>query len=217
MADAFSLARGARRSPCSLAEIHVTDLARWSSPASYESFWNDRARVAAGLLGSATWLCDLGCGQQALRHFLPANVRYLPADLVAWNPEVAVCELNANKWHSLYLHCCDIVYVLGVLEYLNKPNEVLGRLARTCSEQVISYNPSDLSDFDREGFGWMNSYTRPDLHQLLQDRGYDIVSSTVFERTQMIVKARSTVESSGNAWRRLLARRLLAARNWCRR
>lgn len=194
----------------------MTDLARWSTPASYESFWNDRARVAAGLVGSARWICDLGCGQQALRRFLPANVRYLPADLVAWSQEVALCELNANKWPSLYLQCCDIVYLLGVLEYIHKPKEVLSHLARACPEIVISYNPSELSDFNREGFGWVNSYTGADFLQLLRDCGFEIVSDNVFERTQVIVKSRSTIAPPGNCWRRLFARQLLAVRNWYR-
>jgi len=195
----------------------LTDLARWSSAASYEAFWDDRAKAAVDLLGSATWVCDLGCGHQSLRRFLRENVHYLPADLVAWSPEVAVCELNANKWPSLYLYCCDIVYVLGVLEYLRKPREVLSHLAKFCPEIVISYNPSDMSDADREAFGWVNSFTGPSLLQLLQECGYQIVSSTVFERTQLIVKARSTVESPGSVWRRRLARRLLDIREWIRR
>lgn len=195
----------------------MTDLARWSTPSSYESFWNDRARVAASLVGSAKGVCDEGCGPQALGQFLPANVRYLPADLVSSNPEVAICELHASKWPTLYLQCCDIVYLLGVLDCLHQPKEVLSRFARTSPELVFTYNPSDMSDYDRVGFGWVNSLTGPALLELLQECGYEIVSRTVFEHTRLVVKARSTVTSSASGWRRPMARLTLNVRNWFRR
>lgn len=195
----------------------MTDLARWSSAASYEAFWRDRAQAAASLLGSALWVCDLGCGaRQSLRRFLPVNIHYLPADLVAWSPEVAICELNDNRWPQLYLECCDIVYILGVLEYLQSPKDVLSHLAESGPEIVISYNPSDLSDFDRERFGWVNSFPRDAFLQLLQDCAFDIVSSDVFERTQVIVKARSTVRRIERTWRRRMARSLFSISAWYR-
>ena len=194
------------------ANSSVTDFKRWSSAESYESFWGDRAKVAAALLGSAQWVCDLGCGQRSLRSFLPASVRYLPADLVAWTPDVATCELNANRWPSLYLQCCDIVYVLGVLEYLTTPKDALCHLAKSCPEIVISYNPSDLSDYDREAFGWVNSFTTESFLELLRGCGYEIVSKDIFERTQIIVKARSRVQIAGSSFRRRMARWRLAAK-----
>jgi len=199
-------------------ETILTDLARWSSAGSYEAFWDDRAQAAASLLGTALWVCDLGCGaHQPLRRFLPGNVHYLPADLVAWSPEVAVCDLNANRWPGIYLECCDIVYILGVLEYLRSPEDVLSHLAKSCPEIVISYNPSDLSNYNRDSFGWVNSFSRNAFVQLLQDSSFDLVSGEVFERTQIIVRARSTVRRAGDVWRRRMSRWLFAMRGWYRR
>jgi len=197
-------------------EFALTDLARWSSAASYEAFWDDRAKAAAALLGSARWLCDLGCGQQSLRRFLPDNMHYMPADLVAWDRRVALCDLNSNKWPDLYLQACEIVYVLGVLEYVLSPQQVLSHLARSCPELVISYNPCDMSDVNRQGFGWMNAFTAADFLDLLRTCGYQILSNTVFARTQIIVKARSAVESPLNILRRPLVQGLLQIQDWYR-
>jgi hypothetical protein len=82
---------------------------------------------------------------------------------------------------------------------------------------VISYNPSDLSNYNRDSFGWVNSFSRNAFVQLLQDSSFDLVSGEVFERTQIIVRARSTVRRAGDVWRRRMSRWLFAMRGWYRR
>jgi len=145
-------------------------------------------RRTDGLGRAAVWLGP----RKAILKSLPAwneNVRYLPADLIGWSQAIAVCKPNANKWPSLHLHSWDIVFVLGVLEHLRKPTEVLSHLARSCLEIMISYNATGMCDANRDAFGWVNSFTGPSFLRLLQECGYHTGSSTA-----LIVKTRSTAE-----------------------
>jgi len=167
-----------------------TDAARWLNRDSYEDHWNDRAIAVAGHLTRAAWVCDLGCGQQALRRALPAGISYLPADLRAWTPDTARCDLNAGLMPVRYLRACDTVTMLGVLEYIFDPAALLRRLACSAESIVLTYCAVDLWDADRAGYGWVNGLRVEDLRVLLQSVGYSIEITDIYQGRQIIMRGR---------------------------
>ena len=119
-----------------------------------EQFWSDRSAAAAKLCRSGQWVCDIGCGIQRLAAALPPGCVYLPADLHRLDPAVDSCDLNAGLLPGRHLARCDVVTLLGVIEYIFDPLRLLSALAQRAEIVVLSYNSVELADVDRAGFGW---------------------------------------------------------------
>lgn len=160
------------------------------------------------------WVCDIGCGPlQSLRHFLPAKVIYLPADLRMWEPRVLACDLNARWLPEPWLRLCDVVCMLGVIEYVNDLESLFSALVERVEALVISYNCADFAVVDRSGFGWVNALTSGTLHDLLEQAGFQVIASRRVGDMELLVKARN---SRYGAWRKVRRRaaRFLHAGSW---
>jgi hypothetical protein len=188
----------------------TTDRARWSDPASYEPFWSDRAATAGRLCDNASWVCDIGCGPiQSLQRFLPAATVYLPADLCAWTPRVCICDLNAPILPERYLRLSNIVYLLGVIEYIQDLLRLFTALASRTETIVVSYNCTNLGEADRSGYGWVNALASEDVLALLGDTGFHPVAIERVGTMEIVVKAENV--NFGLSWRlRRRAARLVA-------
>jgi hypothetical protein len=188
-----------------------TDHERWRDAASYEPDWAGRGVEAARLLRGAGWVCDIGCGMQTLRQALPADVIYLPCDLRQWTPRVEPCDLNAGVLPVRSLARCDVVCLLGVLEYIYHPARLLAALARYAEGIVVSYNVPELADHDRAGFGWVNALSGEALTGLLRDAGYATHETVVFQDRELLVRAALPGLPLHARLRRAVARRAFAA------
>ncbi len=167
----------------------VTDRERWEDAASYERFWSDRSAAAARLCRPGQWVCDIGCGMQALGGMLPAGCTYLPADLRAWTPAVEVCDLNAGLLPERCLARCDVATLLGVVEYVFDPSRLFAALARRAETVVVSYNCAELAEVDRAGFGWVNALTREALVDGFRQAGFQPDRVERFGATEVLVRA----------------------------
>jgi len=177
----------------------------WRQAASFNGTywtWARRARVASHMLGNARWVCDIGCGEQPLRWFLPSGNIYLPADIVARTPEVEQCDLDAGKLPLRSLAVCEVAVMLGVLTHLDYPGEALAAIAEHAETLLISYNVSDLKS-SRPEF-WRNAFTREDLTGLLTECGFIATAGRRYG-TQVILKARSRRFDDRARTRRALA------------
>jgi hypothetical protein len=188
----------------------VTDRERWENAASYERFWSDRSAAAAKLCRPGQWVCDIGCGMQRLRALLPPSCMYLPADLRPWNNAVEVCDLNAGLLPERHLARCNVVTLLGVIEYIFDPARLLIGLGRRAETVVLSYNCTELADVDRAGFGWVNALTSEAVVDLLRQAGFRPDMVERFGSMEILVRASNTSFGKLRRARRHLARVIYA-------
>ena len=187
----------------------TTDATRWMDPDSYLPFWDGRAVAVGPLLRDRRWVCDIGCGRQALRTQLGAGTRYLPADIRGWTGDTEICELNQGRLPRRSLLRCDVAVMLGVLEYIVDPGLLLTRLHRYAEHLLLTYCVPELWTVDRAGFGWVNALSESDLRALLIDAGYMVTGTCRFEDRQLVVQARARSFGAVRRLRRSAARGLV--------
>ena len=183
-----------------------TDRERWEDASSYEQFWSDRSVAAAGLCAAGQWVCDIGCGQQRLAALLPAGCTYLPADLRRWTPAVETCDLNAGRLPERHLARCDVVTLLGVIEYVYDLPRLFAALARHAETVVVSYNCIELADVDRAGFGWVNALTSEALATIVSQSGFQPDTVTRFGTMEVLIRASNPAFGRLRRLRRRVAR-----------
>ena len=148
-----------------------TDRQRWEDPAQLEAAWDQRAARAAAYIPRGAAVLDLGCGAMALERFLPMGCRYQPCDLTARDARTLVCDFNAGEFPANA--ACDLVTVLGVLEYLHDAPAFLAKVRALNRPVVMSYClAGDRGPTDRRALGWVNDFTRDQLSHLMTAAGF---------------------------------------------
>lgn len=123
----------------------TADIQRWASVPSV-ALWNRRTDVCIDLLARHRstlpprfQFLDLGCGAQYAKEALLVRgfeVDYLPYDCVSRGPGTFVCDLD----HDIpLLPVTDLVYLGGVLEYVEAPMEALAALGRKAGFVLVAY------------------------------------------------------------------------------
>lgn len=141
--------------------------------------WPDRLRVAWELFCEAhpaqepaLSVGDYGCGRQALRELLPQGWNYTPYDHLARTPDTVVCDFNRDP---LPLARHDVIFCLGVLEYLEQPTRLLSHALRQADWVVFScfqgWNPWRAW---REG--WRGRLSRAALTRWQQSEQAEVVA-----------------------------------------
>jgi hypothetical protein len=147
--------------------------------------WKRSGRTRGGREAGHLDIADLGCGSERLRgvieEHLDQRFTYQGYDLQPQVPGTIGmdlgCELPPREF--------DLVFALGLLEYLPDVGWFLAGLARTASFAVVSYvvadAPDDLSEDDRRRRGWINHYSREDVVTLFDRAGFAVLESLVIE------------------------------------
>lgn len=164
-----------------------TDRARWENAENLSAIWDERARLAAGLVPRGARVLDLGCGAMALERFLPPYCDYIPCDLVARDGRTLVCDFNAQEFPDPAE--CDVAVALGVLEYLADAPAFLRRLHQLGRTVVVSYNLAGESPPDRRALGWVNDYSRAEFGDLLRTAGFTRATAYELGHGQILVRA----------------------------
>jgi hypothetical protein len=155
----------------------------WSCADHYHAKWNARAAFVAALIEDGASVCDIGCGMQALRRLLPSSCKYLPCDLKQWTADTEVCDLNANLYPLESLSKCTICVLLGVMEYLWDPGQVIAQLRHLTPTLLFSYNPADRVP-NRHPM-WINSYSTDEVLNMARKAGYPVIEK--FWRSHTLV------------------------------
>jgi hypothetical protein len=149
-----------------------------------EASWDDRADQAVGLLaaaeaassGARLTVADLGAGNQRLRSVLERMLA-APVDYHAYDirPQAEnVRRLDVQK--ALPEQRFDVVFCLGLLEYLRDLDDFVCRVGKICRYAVVSYvitDPPDALDSSaRRDRGWLTDLTRSGLEDLFDRHGY---------------------------------------------
>ncbi|MEO8115840.1 MAG: methyltransferase domain-containing protein [Phenylobacterium sp.] len=154
-----------------LAAEQATDLDRWSRRESFPAEWARRAGLAAQMIPAYARVLDIGAGAMDLEGVLPEGCGYQPCDLVRRDERTLVCDLNRGEFPDGA--AADVVTLLGVLEYLKEPLEVLRKIRALNAPLVCSYSITDRKpDLDRAAQGWINSFDFGSLQALMRQAGF---------------------------------------------
>jgi hypothetical protein len=154
----------------------------WQDRNSYPEDWEPRSVQAARFITPGWIVLDLGCGpHMALRRHLPPDCTYRPADLYQWTAEVAHADIDANVFPDGRFDC---MVILGVFEYLAKPQLAFRFGRERASAMVISYcHPLTADHRSRARAGWVNAFSPDELGNLAADNGWDILHSETYGRS----------------------------------
>jgi len=157
----------------------------WAKKDSFSATWDLRAEMAASFVVPKRSVLDLGCGQMALRRFLPAGCRYVPADLVKWTDEVIPIDLDEDLFPpGRYDH----IVSLGVFEYLSAPRKVLQWARESGSRLIVSFSHPTLGSDPghRRKQRWINDYSDSEFEDMLADVGWSIMGRKLFKETKNV-------------------------------
>ncbi len=143
--------------------------------------WHARAAAAAEWLATPTSIADLGCGPTNLERCLGQWQCYIPVDLARRDERTVFLDLNngADLTRLLVASGCAL---LGVLEYIYGPDQLIAALPRRYDQVVATFNilRTDESIEDRLGHGWVNHFARAELLELFADHGFTLARDHVF-------------------------------------
>jgi hypothetical protein len=151
----------------------ATDFARWSDPRQLDPLWEARAAAAADLIGAGTRVLDIGCGAMRLEHHLPFRCHYQPMDIVARDERTVIADLNVDPLPEELVEACDLVVMLGVWEYLYRPDEIFAAIAAAGKPILCSYcDMESATGVDRRALGWVNDLSVAQFLQIAARNGY---------------------------------------------
>jgi hypothetical protein len=157
--------------------------------------WGDRASVAVDLCiehvgGEHIRVADLGAGNERIRDLLDdrgASFDYEAYDLIPQLPTTTRLDLSRDMPSGPF----DVAFVLGVLEYMADPHDVIDRLCGVTEHVVISYLPVDgrLSDsqVERARLGWRNHLTVMQFETAFVVSGMELVARETQDATDLWV------------------------------
>ena len=164
-----------------------TDRQRWEDARQLDPAWDGRAQIAAARIPRGAAVLDLGCGAMALERFLPTGCSYQPCDLAARDARTIVCDFNAGEFPTDV--ACDIVSVLGVLEYIYDAPAFLAKLAALNRPVVMSYcMAGERGPADRRALGWVNDFAREQLGALLAAAGFGRITGEEVTPGQLLLR-----------------------------
>lgn len=159
-----------------------SDVSHWSDPISFDASWNDRARVAAGLIPPGANVVEFGAGLRQLEGFLDPGVSYTPSDIVDRGPGTLVLDLNSRPLPPL--RNADTAVFCGVLEYIADVSAVTRWLSGWASMCIATYNcahssprtPQRIAEVARRArSGWVNTFSEGELCALFAAAGFGLV------------------------------------------
>jgi hypothetical protein len=149
--------------------------------------WDERAEAATALLAgnaeSLLWdrsiglsIADFGAGNERLNRALASRLGlpYTYAGFDIQPQSEAVVELDVTR--ELPREDYDVVFCLGLLEYLAQLGPFLSRLSSRYPAAVMSYTvfdaPHRLGKRQRRKRGWLTHYTADRLEREFETRGF---------------------------------------------
>ena len=109
-----------------------------ASVAEPKKSWLDRSELASLFIREGDTVCDLGCGVQGLKRFLPANTGYIPIDRDISVQGTFHCDFNDGHF-TLPTYDFNVIVALGLLNWLNDLDHFMMRLTELCPDRFIIF------------------------------------------------------------------------------
>jgi hypothetical protein len=141
--------------------------------------WENRAEEAVALLVASPigrtpdvrlQVGDLGAGNQRLLRVLERELT-VPFDYHSYDLHPQAREVRRIDFErELPSRSFDVVFCLGLLEYLRDLDHFVSRLCAICRRAVVSYvitdPPDSLAPAERRERGWVNDLTQMGIEEL---------------------------------------------------
>ncbi|MCP9848320.1 polysaccharide pyruvyl transferase family protein [Cyanobium sp. Morenito 9A2] len=166
----------------------MIDYTRWSSLFNNPD-WNSRADTILPFIPDGNSVIDIGCGTQYLRSCFPSD-KYFGVDIVE-RPNCIFIDSLDDILFPLDITCGPKTYILlGVLEYLLRPVDLLKHLLLSGDQVIFSYTPIDLVEDlqERQSNGWASHLA---WEELIAEIPGDCIQQSFQHNQQRIIVAQS--------------------------
>jgi Methyltransferase domain len=168
-----------------LARAELAEAAPWAQAQDPDG----RAQLAAQFIPAGARVLELNCGRMSLRRFLPHGCQYRGSDLIAREPDTAVCDLNAGEFPTQAAAAADVIVMLGVLETIVDVESLFTHLRFAKRDIVLSYCATDLTGkCDRAALGWINHFGFFELARLFDRYGFRIECTAPVDGVQALMR-----------------------------
>ena len=173
-----------------LAAEKKSNFERWRDLSQVQSeTWDYRAAWAALSLSGCHTVVDIGCGHMGLERYLSDGTAYIPVDIVQRDTRTTVIDLNSAHPDAMTFRG-DGVALLGLIEYLYEPTQLLSAISKSFRWGAITYCVTDLigDRDDRASHGWVNHFSKTDIQAMFATFGWAIVSADRLDKMQVAWK-----------------------------
>lgn len=147
---------------------------KWQIESDFDPSWKLRIKNMSKYIEPNESILDLGCGLGWLKEFIFDTNIYFSSDLYSRDDQTIVCDLN--KYQYPEIEKVDVVFISGVLEYINDWQWFFDKICSMCNKIILSYCTQELFPdiIYRKQLFWVNSLTLSEITNTLQDRGFAI-------------------------------------------
>jgi hypothetical protein len=123
---------------------------------------------------------DLGCGKMWLKEYIPETNIYYPVDYINRGDDTVICDFNNNEFPT---HKSEIAFVSGCLEYIEKPEVFIRKIAENNTICILSYCTTDNFKTlrTRKANAWKNNLSRSELIKLFSDQNMKLYDENITE------------------------------------
>lgn len=138
-------------------------------------------------------LLDIGCSTATLRTLLPPDFEYFGCDISdhagSVLPPGHFLQIDFRQGCDLspfYGRGIDAIHIGGVLEYLDRPGDLLAEARKLISSNgqllvsLTNFDASYYRDPSRHFYGWVYKPQISEFHRLLSETGWSIAKQTPF-------------------------------------
>jgi hypothetical protein len=165
----------------------VPNRQRWADPSSYKPEWGERAKLAALLVPDAAAVLEIGVGTGVFRDLVKGRTEYVGADLQPLDTTLITLDLDRDPLPSRHF---DYAVLLGVFDYLDRPQAAAKKLCDAADHVIVSYCcrrtelPLQTILECRARRGWVNSFNLAEFSELFCQHGHDLILSTLFNEAE---------------------------------
>jgi polysaccharide pyruvyl transferase WcaK-like protein len=160
---------------------------RWFKTLAPDPAWTERTEFIGRFIRQGLRILDIGAGTMDVRQ-LWAPAHYTPVDIIQRDPTTHVVDLNQNSIPPHLIEGCELVSALGLLEYLNEPQQLLATLAQAKKPVVCTYAATDyFPDLHaRDKNSWRNHWSMTQFEAMAVEAGFLIAWRLVHQQAHVI-------------------------------
>jgi SAM-dependent methyltransferase len=152
--------------------------------------WTKRTEAAVALLsylprsGKPLVIGDFGCGDgkvlRTLNEKAGVSFDYFGYDLIPQQDKVTKMDFSKDFPDKTF----DLVFSLGLVEYLEKINFYFSNLSKHCGHVILSCIISDTGHYTKQqatNNGWVNYLSSTDLVKIITENNFEILESKILD------------------------------------